>query len=758
MSNFSSAQKVLQTIRSGDDVEWIRATNRVKINDHANCVPPFKQEVAKKLGVKLNVNYGELMVLLQHARLQFLSAFWSSLHFFKVRIPEAPPDHASEWGEWITNFINKCMRGSIPYFEVHNSKWAAVTAHGMGPTIWYHPNKWCPKYRAIGDIRISTDVTIDFENLEWFADKHVYTPGELMEEAIKSNSKWNNHKVMNILKNLKNQNWGDALNNYNIDTDAEKIRDLLRQNGGYYSSDAMPGIPLWRFYFEDKTDPTKAGWFMRIVAEQNVVGATSEDFLWMNGVFGNGEWTDERPVSKHWRNIIHCQWGDLNTDAPFKVHAMRSLGFALMEPCFYSNLTLCRMVQHLQDQFNILLRVTDPIDRARATVQEFFNMGVLKPGVSIVPENERHQVDSNLIEMVLAKTKQLQSEAASTYTQQSDTGTNKEETAFAVSVKLQQVNALMSGLLMKAFIYEKPSYEEICRRFCLENSDDEDVIKFRKRATEVMKIPPAWLDVDLWDIEPVTPLGMGNPTAAMAEAQQLMANRGAYAPSGQAEILHDFTLTLTKDPLKASRMAPLGAAKGATPGQKVAEADFNILMRGIPVNQMEGVSTAEQLQTLLGLLAGEISKAEQNGNMASARDIDGFKTVEQHCQGLLQQLAQDPAQKQVEQWGKQTLGKLMNEVKGFEQRLQQQMKKQAQQNGEGGLPSEASAKFAASLMKAHGDIEIKSKKAAQQSVIKDRQHAKDERRKDAAAFAQIERENLLAKASAANKRESLKDE
>lgn len=764
--NFATAARVLQAIRNSDEVECDRGENRVKINNAANCVPYFKPEEARKIGMKLNVNWGELMIILQHARLQYLNAFWSELAFFKVTLPLAPPDHAAEWAQVITTEINTPMKESLTYFELHNSRWCSVVSHGAAPQIWPKRGKWCPKYVPLEDIRIATDTTLDFENLDWFACRYAPTPYELVNDVWPETgeSRWDKKAVAQILKNYKNINYDYPANNYDWESSPEKLADWMRQDGGHFSSTAMPAIPLWRFYFKDETTENK-GWFMRIVPETGAVrGSPPDDFLWPAK-----SWRDkntERPVAEKREHLLHAQFGDLNAKAPFTWHGMRSLGMALMEPTFYMNLTRCKLLQHVLDNFNIWLRVTDPIDKARATVQEFANMGVLKTGVSVIPQQERHQIDAGLVEAVMANLKQLQVEASASYTQQSDTGSQKEQTAFETSVKLQQVNALMGGLLMKSFIYAKHEYKETCRRFCLppEETTDPDILKFRKRCCQMAGIPPQWLDVDLWDIQPITPIGMGNPTLAEAKANELLQIRPLCDPTAQQEILHDVILVKTNDPRRAQRWAPLGKEKMATPGQKVAESDYSVLIRGLPARPMEGISLTEQVETLIGLLAGEISFAEASGNMASARDVKGMNNVVQYVSGLIQRLEQDrtPQTRQFVQEAKGRLSKLSNSIRGFEQRLQEMAKKQAQAAQEQNGQLER-AKTEAEIRKSQTDSALKVRKARMDEGLKRQQFVGDQRRKDAAVFSdikrgeaqtrsEISRKNELAKAQAAASR------
>lgn len=728
--NFSSAQKVLGTLRAGDDVEWVRQENRVKITQSANCVPPLDEKLCKKLGIKINVNWGEMMTLLAEATRQYLSAFLGNQHYFKVSLPLAPAEHQSEWGDFITEQINKPMRDSIQWFHVHLNRWKSVPAHGMGPMEWCDPYKWCPQFVGLDDFRVPTDTTIGFDDLEWYGTRERFTPFGLCEEVFgrQINNHWNKEEVARLLKNIKNVNWDYPQNNYNWETDAEKLAELVRQNGGYYASDALPRIPLWRFYFKDVDDDGNPGWFLRIVPDTSpsTAGAANDKFLWES----------DCPVAKDWTELIHCQFGDLATSTPLMVHSMRSLGFALLEPCFYTNLTRNRALQHLHDNMNVWLRITDPVEKARPQLQEFGNYGVVRSGVNIIPQDQRHQIDGNLLEQTMAQLKQLQGQVSATYTQQIDTGTKKEQTAFETRAKLEQVNAMMSGLLLQGFKYESTAHREICRRFCLSGSTDKDVQMFQNRCRQA-GIPKRWLNVSYWDIEPVTPLGMGNPTMAVAEAKELIEIRPMLDPTAQQEALHD-ALTVQFGARRAARWAPLGKNRAVTKGQEYVQAVFGTLMQGIPLPPPEGISVIEQMDGMLPLFAGKIALIEKRDNVATPDEASGLQAVAQYMGQLLQRLSQNPQEKQrVKQYG-DVIGKLMNQVKGLVQRGQE---KSQQQNGNGQLDPKDQAKIHGMMATAAAKLHA----AQQKDQLKQRQNAekfvREQRRQDAAAYAEIQRQD-----------------
>lgn len=168
---FSKPSEVLKCIRAGDPVEAIRSQNRVRVTSQANFKPPLSESDANLMKVKTNVNFGELAVTLSHARLQLLAAFLGNQYFFTVKIPQAPAEKRAQWESAITEAINKPMRKSPAYFELHRNRWNSVVLHGVAPMTWRHSEKWLPQFVSMDDLRIPTDTTLDFRNLTWYAQR-----------------------------------------------------------------------------------------------------------------------------------------------------------------------------------------------------------------------------------------------------------------------------------------------------------------------------------------------------------------------------------------------------------------------------------------------------------------------------------------------------------------------------------------------------------------------------------------------------------
>jgi hypothetical protein len=245
--------------------------------------------------------------------------------------------------------------------------------------------------------------------------------------------------------------------------------------------------------------------------------------------------------------------------------------------------------------------------------------------------------------------------------------------------------------------------------------------------------------MDKWVIEPVTPLGMGNPTIAQAAAQQLMAQRGAYSPLGQQEILHESTLVITGDPRKAARWAPLGKQQGITNGIRDAQQIFGTLYAGIDLPPKEEYSPIEQVETLLPMLGQKINEIQQTAQMATMEQTVGLGTIAQYIQKLIRLLVSDPQQKQRVKIYSDALGKMMNGVKALAQRGAEAHRKQAEQgNGNG------DGKVQSMLIAAASKAKIAEARTRQRMAHDQQRFRADEARKDAETAAQIERDNTTA--------------
>jgi hypothetical protein len=713
--------------------------------------PPLDAAAAQKINMRINVNWLEGKVIEQQAVRQYMNNFTRQNNYFKIGVPSMPAEKRRDWELEITRYINQPVKRSLAYFNLVNAKFASVVRHGIGPQLWENTDDWRPEFVAVDDLRISTDTETSLDNLQWFAVRKRYTPGELAKKVFgrEADKGWKRPVIKTILNKYTDINHEDP--GYDWNTNPEKMLDLYKQDMGYYMSDAQPVITAWHFYYLDtEEDPRSDKWGLKIVpADFGIHGLEKNEFLYES----------TGPVANHISQLLHIQFGDLNGKPPFMYHSVRALGFLLMEPVYWMNLTRCRLLQHVWENFNILLKGVDPADRARSQKVELFDRGWLPTDVQIVPREQRHQIDSQLVEFTMAQMKQLMGESSAAYTQDIDQGTKKERTAYEVSALLNSVNSMLTGLLNMAYQIEIFSYREMCRRFCLKKTLNKDAQFFQAKCKKA-GIPSMFMDASLWDITPDVPMGSGNQTLEMAQAQLLMTNRGAYSGQGQQEILHLFTAAATNSAKLAQELAPLGDKQNVNDAQRDAEFAFATLMQGVPVRMKEGLNPTDQIETLLGLLSGVIARVEQNQALATPTEVAGLGTVLQYVQTLMQQLATDPVQKdKLKQYG-DTVGKLGNVVKAFGQRLAESQKSNQKEsisiNYKDAPPEiQRQMEMAAGFKPAQGaeaQVDAKTQKAQHQMALKEAQFNADQQRKDAQTGAEIQRMGLTTGADIAHKK------
>jgi hypothetical protein len=739
---FKDAASVTATINAGRDVERIRSANRALVDNLFNGEPPLSDAEAKEWGLQDNISWGEGAVLAAHARRQYTNNFLRNSRFFKLRIPTAPEEDRVTLEMKIGDAINRTMKRCFDYTLTVQEQFASVAAHGIGPQIWDDNESWLPKTVALEDFRVPTDTRVSFSNLEWFAIRDYYTEGQLAEKVFGEHSVegWNKEAVAQILAQLHPINYQDST--YNWIQNPEKMAQVVKQNGGFYASDAVPTVALWRFYFKDMDPKTReVSWKLRVVVDTDSgnVAAPPSEFLYDSGDESEAESVDQ---------ILFVQFGDLNNKAPFLVASVRGMGFMLVEPCFWSNITICRMNQYLNESFNPWVQVTDPAGESRAQAIQLFNKGIFPPGVRIVPQNERHTVSGDLIDRVMGKMKQLQGEASSSYTQQNDNGTAREQTAYETSVRVSQVNAMASGIMLLVTIKAEFQYREICRRFCIRNSSDPDVQKFQKLMRS-QGVDDKWLNVDLWEVEAETPLGAGNPAMEMSQARGLMELSVNMSPESQQKVLHKAVAAITNNPAEAQDLVPLGRQPVADNGLKWASSIFGTLMQGIMVPDNPEVSALQQAGPLIGMMSGVVSRLEQNGNLATASELIGLHTVEAYLRQLIGQISRNKDQSAIVQRLTQSLNQLSNILKGFDQRLAEQQKAQGSPEMQAIQIERASAIQDAQIKQASFQAEQQRKNAALQADQQRKNAAlqAEQQRKDAASTAQIQRDSVETGAS-----------
>lgn len=751
-----------------------RSSMRAQIDRLANGQPPLTEAERVAQNAHCNTNFLDLPKLLADARRTCDGAHLKPGVFFNVTVEHGDPNKSPQYGRSITRRINKIMKDSLAYFELRRSTSAMVIEHGIGPAHWQDGNRWCPKSTAIADVLIPSNTLLTMENLPYFAIFHQYTPLELYKltrgKKHKKNGKvivdpaWKMPMVDAAIKWALSQDVGTKNLQGTTVFSPEKWEDAIKENPGYYGSDAVPTIDCWRFFFWSDENGVE-GWRQKIVLDTPPPSQIDKDetpaMPNKNGIGeDHGKWLYNPPDSRVYASklgeIIHFQFGDASAVAPFKYHTVRSLGWLLYSVCHLQNRLRNKVNDATFESLQQYFRVTNQDDQERVTKIDLHNFGVIPDGVNPVPANERFQINENLVQLTTGENRNSMNEAAAQFREGRDQGAQQTaKTATQVMAEVNAANALVGGMILQSYTYAKFQYQEICRRFCNPKSTDPDVMRFR---VNVLKdgVPVKCLNSSLWNVEPERVMGSGNKILEVAMADKLMAARPLHDPESQRKILHIYDLANCDDPAMADILVPPTPAIGNS--VQLAKNMVGSLMQGIPMEPVSGLNPIEVIETLLPAMA-TVLKQLQSGQ-PTARDIAGAANIGQTIGLWIQQLSQDKTEgDRVTKYGKDlaTLNRSVDEISA-----------QVQPNANSGVDPVSAAKVQA--IAATTQAKIQSGQAAstqklqqkgeafaqKQGQVQEKHRTTLQERLDAAAVnratadlgtaAEIKRKDLAAKA------------
>lgn len=705
----SMVESIAYDLKLGD---WPRGLQRARINDIANGKPPYTDEEVKENKIVININDLEHTRSCQHARAQFYSAFLKPAHFFQAKTDTGPKHKRQEWNTIATSQAARVMKRSLPYFESMRSRFALDVLHGIGPSAYEDRDRWCPDPLGIEDVLLPSDTLLTMKNLPFFFIYKSWTAPELIKlttgpkvdpawkmPLVKSCLEWLDSEMMQ----LRNNNWPEQWS-------PEKAGERLKSNGGWYAGDQAPRIDVFDFYFW--TDEGRDhGWRRRIILDpwstpeaaggawsMGRKSATPFDGSDRTGFLFN---PGKRKYASRLSELINFQFADLSAVAPFKYHCVRSLGWLLFAVCHMQNRLRCSTNTHIFENLMQYYRGASEEEFQRALKVQLVNHGFIEKGIEMIPQAERWQINAGLAEMGLQENKQIISNAASAWAQSSNFSNDRtEKTKFQVMAEVSAMTSMISAGLLQAYAYQEFEYREIWRRLCRKNSRDSDVREFRANCLR-LGIPEEVLIAEAWDIEAERVMGAGNKTMELAIAEQLIQMRNLYDPAAQREILRDATLLITDDASRTRAYVPDGP-RPVSNSQHDAELSMGVIMQGLKVTPVEGENHIEVVEIWLRDMAQTVASIQQRGGMASQQELTGLQNLGAHIAGQIQIIAKDEEEKErVKKYG-DALGKLMNFVKAFAQRLQeaQQKAQEAAQQGNGGIDPKDKAKIAATMVTA----------------------------------------------------------
>lgn len=686
---FNDASEVEMICYQMRQADWPRGQNRARINDLFNGGPPYTEEEVQENRININVNDLSSTRISHDARAQLYGAFLKPGNYFKLSTDAGPVHKRSSRSAVVTKEMNKIMKRSLHYYECFRSKFAMDVLHGIGPSAWEDKEHWCPSPIGVEDVLIPANTLLTMKNLPFFAVYRSLTAPELIKMTRGPNvdKAWNMDLVNAALEWIDRETMALMGSNWPEVWSPEKASERVKGDGGFYVGDQVPTLDVWDFYAWDD-DGKRSGWHRRMILDswatpQSVTGKmsmtrkTGSVYDDARGQFlynpGNRKFADRLS------NIITWQFADLSAVAPFRYHSVRSLGYLLYAVCHMQNRLRCKFNEAVFEALMMYFRVKSMDDVQRALKVELVNKGFIDDTLQFVPAGDRFQVNANLVQLGLSQNQQLIEQNSASYRQNTDYSHDAvEKTKFQVLTESTATTALTSAALLQAYRYQAFEYYEIKRRFFRKNSTDPDVIQFQANCLR-QDVPQNIMTDEAWELEPEKVMGAGNKTLELAIAQQLMEYRNLYDPEPQRHILRDVTLAITDDPGRADLLVP-DQPIAVTDSVHDAQLAAGSLMLGLPVAIKTGMNHIEYVESLLTSMAIIVGNIQKSGNVGTPDQLRGLQNMAQHIAAHIGIIAQDKNEKdRVKQYGDQ-LGKLMNLVKAFAQRLAEQTQKQ---NGQG---------------------------------------------------------------------------
>jgi hypothetical protein len=672
------------------------------------------------------------------ARQQFTNAFSKPGKFFTARTDFGPVHKRQKWSTVVSNQVNRVMKRSPVYFENMRSKFALLALHGIAPSTWENSYGWCPMTLGVEDVMIPSGTLLTLKNLPFFAIYRAYTAEELyrLTHGPKVDPGWKMDNVMAAIKwadaecaQLSGTTWPEVWS-------PDKMEQRIKEDSGLYASDAVPVISCWDFYWWNDSKKVQ-GWNRRIVLDafgqpgvggvlpnthmpdKNIIGGRNQ-FLFDPG---------DKVYASNIAEVLQFQFGDLSAVAPFRYHAVRSLGFLLYAVCHLQNRLRCKFNEAVFETLMMYMRVKSLDEAERALKINLISRGIIDDTVQFLSPSERWIVNERLAQMGLIQNQQIINDNSSSYTQSQDfSKPSVEKTAFQVRAELNATTALISAALLQAYQYQTFEYYEIFRRFCAKDPRDPDVRAFRLACLK-QGVPPDVLVPEAWEIEPERVMGAGNKTLELATAQTLMEWRPLYDPQSQREILRMATLAVSDDPGATEVLVP-ETADQVTDSKHDAMVAMGSLMMGLPVQFGPRVNRIEVTEVLLAEMALIVQRIEQQqGSMAKPEQLQGLQMVGQTIGEQLQIIAQDKTQKERVRQYSDALGQMMNMVKAYGQHLQQAMEQAAQQNGQQQIDPKDLAKIQGMQLQAEAKAANTRESHAQRTAQRQVQWEAEQRRK-----------------------------
>ena len=740
--NFKSVQSVSTEVYQYLQAQQTVARNRTLIAKLFNGDAPYTDAERQAENLQTNVNFLEATRIASNATSQINNAFGKSDRYFSVHLDKGPVNKRAAWSSSITKHINKELKKSREYKYARESANAQIVLHGPGPLMWKNRRTPIPSSCGIEDVLLPSGTLCSMENLDRFAVYQELTWPQLYDlthgKAVDPG--WNVPYVDALLTTLYKKGV-QPIYQGNRWMFPEKMQEDIKEGAVGAVSSSLPKALVWNFFYRDN-DSDK--WVRKICLDYaSIVGADGglkesdtvsqeQQFLY-----------EKKDYAESYQEIIHWYIGNCSNIAPYRYYSIRSVGYLLYGICMIQNKLRNRLYDHLFQSLLTWFRNVSDDNREKLGMIDLQNFGVFPDGLSIVPTQERHSADWNLIMMGLNQGRQLMAESSQSFVPDMPGGPNREMTATETLVRQNTSTNLTSAVLNQLSDQSSFEYREICRRFCIKGNPDPMAKRFRE-CIERDGVDLEMLDAEYWDILPEMTVGGGSKAVELTVTQAMMQEVFPLVdPNGQRIILRRRYLALTDNPEEAMEVIP-EAPQPPSDDVQYAQSAFSILMLGLPFIMKEWVNHIAYTGMLMQMMQTKTQQAQQvigqpSGVSIAAEAIAGLMNVAQHVQQEIQVIStQGDRGKEIASQLEKLLGEIVKALMEMGKQVAE-MSQQMQQQG--GMSPEAQAKIQEMIMTAQTKGQIDMMKAQQKEELKKVGWIEENQRRNATTAADIERKN-----------------
>lgn len=745
--NFDSPGSILGEVTQMLLAQQTTMRNRTLICRLFNGEAPSTDEERRAENLKTNVNWLEATRIASNATNQLNAAFFKGDRFFSVTLDKGEVRKRATYSASITKYINRELKRSSLYRASRESAHAQVVLHGPGPQVWRNRRCPIPDVAGLDDIIVPSGTLTSLENLDRFAIHREMTWHQLYDQTqgAYADPGWNTNYVTALLHKMFNTGVVPVYQG-NRWMYPEKLAEDIKEGAAQAASSSLPKVMAYDFFYRNE-DTDK--WNRRMILDYGSIapddiGESDPLRTQQSFIYEKDDYADE--VGE----LVHWYFGNCSNVAPYRYYSVRSIGYLLYGPCRMQNMIRNRVADHLMQSLLTLFRNVSDDNREKLQMIDLQNYGVMPDGVSMVPANERHTADWNLILMSLNQNRQLMAESAQGFLPDTIAGEDKVMTAQEFIGRMNMSISLTSAVMSQLSNQSVGEYREICRRFCIKDNPDPMAKRFRENIKKD-GVPMDMLDIDAWEVIPEHSSGGGNKAAELNITQATMQEIFPLAdPDGQRLIARKRYLALTDNPDEAMLVFP-DAPQPPSDDVQYAQVAYTVLMLGVPFAKKEGVNHVAytgMLMQMMNVTLGQVQQAaEQPQGLAIAADkIVGLFNVATHVQEEINIIGRVDSQVDKAKIMFKALTEMMTALQQVASKLMA-----SEQQQQGGVSPETQAKIQERMLLAENQAQLDAMKAQGKEERSDVKFHSENMRRNAMVSADNERKMIATAADVAAK-------